>query len=456
MKKHLLFGFALIFVSTGLFGQELHPAGPFYLNFDYARFRYSDRSNYLEVYYAFQPRDLTYSWSEADSAFTGAVKLWLTIRDPKTGSDIIKKHALLTVQVEDTLSPAYRRYFISQSGYEMPFGEFEIAVLAVDSLQEARRDSIRLPLQIIPFPTRASASDLELCGMVQSSSDTANDFYKNSLLVIPNPTLVFGLLTNPVLFYYLELYNILPEVPYAVESAIYDSKGNLVRRSIRRRTYASPNAVEAGMTNVGTVPTGVYRYQVRLLDQDSQEVLRSVKKFYVLNPGAQRKTQALPTISQALAKIPVQQLDQEFRYARYLAYKSEIQLYSQLTSPEAKRKFLAKFWAEVLKGRKYFPSIERSVYLDRVKVVNRKYGSFTKSGWQTDRGRVFLIYGEPDEIERFPSTSESKPYEIWHYYNIENGVEFIFVDRSGSGNYELVHSTKRGELQDENWERYLH
>jgi hypothetical protein len=78
-----------------------------------------------------------------------------------------------------------------------------------------------------------------------------------------------------------------------------------------------------------------------------------------------------------------------------------------------------------------------------------------KEGWQTDRGRVYILYAEPDEIERFPNSGDSKPYEIWHYNQIESGVIFVFIDRNGFGDYQLVHSTKRGELQDESWQKYL-
>jgi len=81
--------------------------------------------------------------------------------------------------------------------------------------------------------------------------------------------------------------------------------------------------------------------------------------------------------------------------------------------------------------------------------------SIGREGWEIDRGRVYILHGEPDEIERMPSSEDRKPYEIWHFYQIENGVQFIFVDRSGFGDYLLVHSTKRGELQDPTWERYL-
>jgi hypothetical protein len=78
-----------------------------------------------------------------------------------------------------------------------------------------------------------------------------------------------------------------------------------------------------------------------------------------------------------------------------------------------------------------------------------------RDGWQTDRGRVYLLYAEPDDVQRFPSSDNGKPYEIWNYNQIESGVVFVFIDRNGFGDYQLVHSTKRGELQDESWQKYL-
>ncbi|OPZ67292.1 MAG: hypothetical protein BWY83_02647 [bacterium ADurb.Bin478] len=68
---------------------------------------------------------------------------------------------------------------------------------------------------------------------------------------------------------------------------------------------------------------------------------------------------------------------------------------------------------------------------------------------------IHLRYGKPSDIERHSVGKDTKPYEIWHYENIENGVIFVFVDRSGFNQYELIHSTKRGELYDPNYQRLL-
>ncbi|CUS95440.1 hypothetical protein JGI14_11203 [Candidatus Kryptonium thompsonii] len=71
-------------------------------------------------------------------------------------------------------------------------------------------------------------------------------------------------------------------------------------------------------------------------------------------------------------------------------------------------------------------------------------------------GKVIkAVDGPPDEYERHPSEVDSKPYEIWYYHNIEGGVEFVFVDKSGFSDYILVHSTKRNEIRDDNWRIHI-
>jgi len=329
-------------------------------------------------------------------------------------------------------------------------------VLAVDSLSSMRRDSLQLPLTIPSFTDGPKASDLEFCSSIRPSANLESRFYKNSLEVVPNPTLIFGIMTDPVLFYYMELYSITPGERYTVRTRLFDRTGRKVKEIRQQRTYRSRDAIEAGMMNVSSVPSGTYLCRVDLLDKQDQLILQKEKKFYILNPHIKASQSVREQLLAALSSLSSDSLDREFEQASYLATNREISLYRQLTTLEGKRQFLADFWSKVAEGKSYFPPIQREAYMQRVRIANLKYGLFGKEGWQTDRGRVFIIYGKPDEIERFPSTMESKPYEIWRYFNIENGVEFIFVDRAGTGEYELVHSTKRGELQDENWQRFIY
>ena len=95
-------------------------------------------------------------------------------------------------------------------------------------------------------------------------------------------------------------------------------------------------------------------------------------------------------------------------------------------------------------------------YFERVAYANAHFKYNFKEGWQTDRGRVYVTYGKPDDVERHPFEADQRAYEIWKYDNLEGGVEFVFVDLSNAMNdYGLVHSTARNELRDDNWKNRL-
>ena len=196
---------------------------------------------------------------------------------------------------------------------------------------------------------------------------------------------------------------------------------------------------------------------VSVYDQAGTEVCGSAKTLFLSNPHIKQPAVGAGTLNATeFAGMTSDELSQEFREAQYLASQDETKRFKQMSTQEAKRDFLAKFWADVEHGQDGRKQMDRNVFLHRVTVTNQRYRGMGKEGWQTDCGRVYLLYGEPEEVERFPSGQDSKPYEIWHYYQIESGVEFDFIDRSGFGNYVLTNSTKRGEIQDAGWQQYLH
>jgi GWxTD domain-containing protein len=75
-------------------------------------------------------------------------------------------------------------------------------------------------------------------------------------------------------------------------------------------------------------------------------------------------------------------------------------------------------------------------------------------GWKTDRGRIYIIWGAPDEIEAHPSggtydrpleqgggSTSTYPWELWRYRHLEGigeNIEIEFVDPSGSGEYHIT------------------
>jgi GWxTD domain-containing protein len=70
-------------------------------------------------------------------------------------------------------------------------------------------------------------------------------------------------------------------------------------------------------------------------------------------------------------------------------------------------------------------------YYGRVEQANRRFKSYTE-GWLTDMGRVYIIYGEPTNVERFTGQNGVSMIVRWTY---ANSMSFTFEDTSGFGDY---------------------
>jgi GWxTD domain-containing protein len=77
----------------------------------------------------------------------------------------------------------------------------------------------------------------------------------------------------------------------------------------------------------------------------------------------------------------------------------------------------------------------RDEYYRRIRYANQYYSTVNREGWETDRGMVYIKYGEPDQIERHPFEMGDKPSQIWYYYTQRR--TFVFVDTRGDGDYQL-------------------
>lgn len=78
----------------------------------------------------------------------------------------------------------------------------------------------------------------------------------------------------------------------------------------------------------------------------------------------------------------------------------------------------------------------------RVDLANRNFGYSRKDGWKTDRGRVFIVFGPPDRVERgTPSRYTQGDYEVWYYEELRE--KFVFFDEYGFGDFRLVSGNVR-------------
>jgi len=133
--------------------------------------------------------------------------------------------------------------------------------------------------------------------------------------------------------------------------------------------------------------------------------------------------------------IAIKDIDVAISQLQYIATSDEMdKLKSAKTTADKEKKFI-EFW----KKKDPSPATPRNElmieYYNRIKIANERYSHYS-DGWRTDMGMVFIIYGNPSNIDRHPFENQTKPYEVWDYYDINR--QFVFVDDSGFGDYRLI------------------
>lgn len=107
--------------------------------------------------------------------------------------------------------------------------------------------------------------------------------------------------------------------------------------------------------------------------------------------------------------------------------------------PEAgQREMIAEFW----KKRDPTPATEENeIKTEFYRRVEFCFRNFTvhfadKPGWKTDRGRIFLRFGEPSLVQKYASEINRPATEIWYYDSLHQ--RFMFTDKNGTGDFELA------------------
>ena len=265
-------------------------------------------------------------------------------------------------------------------------------------------------------------------------------------------------INNPVIFYYYEIYNIKEKFTnLKILTNIYDNLNNTIYTTAQKLFTNVGSQVKVGTINLSNYITGSYTIEVRIVDSLNNNIYSTNKKFFYYNPDKIVNTatnlKSIEFIKSEFNLLSEEEVNDMFDKMTYILQSKQVKEFSLLHNLEAKRKYLYEFWLNYEQNNEY--NLTKDIYFQRVDIANKRYVAGKKPGWKTDRGRVLILYGEPSEYERFPNDLENKPYEIWRYNEIEGGVFFIFADINGFGDYQLITSTKRGEMYDDYWQNKI-
>lgn len=449
-RRWILIAIALMVFSSAMtsVSQVVEPVSPFRLMTDFCRFRGGDDQHALiEIYYSFARNSLTFAPDSAGWHAGADVTLLIHQNDSLVHGD----RWLVPYAVRDTSALASTINLVGNYQVQLQEGEYSFFMIGRDRYRSERVDSVRIGFPVIPFGTDGPGmSDVEFASIIRKGKE-GGQFYKNTLDVIPNPGGIYS--EEQSVYYYAEAYNLLvndTRSDYELNASVMDAVGREIMSRDRTKREVGESSVLVDQFAVDKMKSGTYTLLLRLLDTSKTVVVQSGKKFFVYNP-ALGVDSSLLTGSSSLPftvylAMTEEELDQEFDWARYEATGDDVDRYEELSGAEAKRSFLTEFWRNRMPGL-------REEYFARIEYVNRAFRTGTREGYRADRGRAHILYGEPDDIDRHPSETERRPYEIWTYHQIQGGVIFVFVLKNPGGDYELVHSTHRNELRDDNWER---
>ncbi|MCK9329041.1 MAG: GWxTD domain-containing protein [Candidatus Cloacimonetes bacterium] len=125
----------------------------------------------------------------------------------------------------------------------------------------------------------------------------------------------------------------------------------------------------------------------------------------------------------------------QLQQLRYVMSQNEYEFIRRLNDDELPYQ-IELFWRKNDPSPQKLHNELRELFYDRVKYSDENFAiKGYLSGWQTDRGMIYIKYGKPDEIQTESFMIGKYPVIIWIYYSLDK--RFYFDDKKGFGFYEL-------------------
>ena len=297
-----------------------------------------------------------------------------------------------------------------------------------------------------PPDTSLHLSDIELAVDISGKASREDVFYKRGLRVVPNAVGSYQSKRSDTLLFYFEIYNLKDDsgrYVFSYEIADTSGKSLIVSRPVARVKQGSA-AVEIGGLALHRLSSGPYRLNVEVVDLSTGERTRGSRSFYYVSE------RPMP----ASVQDPFEGHEEIAAFIDYLASEEELKEFRSIQDPEARRLWLIRFWSR----RDPDPSTPQNElfeeFVRRVQYADEHFSTQIEKGRYTDRGRIYIKYGPPDEVKRSTLVLESQDREYW-FYSTRGGIEFIFVDINGPGDFQLVYSSIPEEPTMPGWQRYV-
>ena len=325
------------------------------------------------------------------------------------------------------------RRLVNQTVLPVDPGSYRLEVLVTD-MHNGLQGRVSRDLEV---DLLEGISQIELArAVIPSGAGSQNRLLKGGMLVYPAAEGRFMLPAHPLVYVYAEIYGQAGNRIHQ-RTTLLSPDGSM----LFARPWRAMDIPEAGnaVGLMDSISLGAARnpgvYSVEVAVASGEDTLRTRKPLAI---GFQQQEGEQPGPSAGA------DAERRIEEMRWILDRQERELLESLESEDDRAAFYDEFWAASPEQRRQFEL--------RCEEAERFGNQFT-AGWRTDRGRVTIVYGSPDDVERETFSTDALPHEIWYY---DSGNEqFVFVDRTGDGVYEQIHSTVDGEVSYDDWEEML-
>ena len=386
----------------------------------------------------------------------------------------------------NVIGPAYTNSlnapsFIDIQRYPLKNGLYTLQLIVTDNYHDLKKSVVHYQKLKVKFDsTQLAFSSIQIVESY-SKSEKQSSLSKSGLDLIPYTVNYFPESINHLIFY-CETYHadtaLGSEQPF-VFSYYLENAQNLKKLGsyggFKKEKSKRVNPL-LGKIDISQLETGNYNLVVELLDQNN--LLQQQTKFYFQRLNTKKQTQKTDVAS-IEKQLELKTIDEFFgacNNADTLKMfveclwpiangidKERIINQSLKKDVELMKKFAIDFWqrraADTANPVKLWGTYYRSV-----QEVMALFRCGKQKGYNSDRGRVYLQYGKPNQRSVQNYEANSFPYEIWQYYRTADestgkfysNKRFVFVNKAmGDDCHILVHSDMPGEFNNPRWQYEL-
>ena len=353
-------------------------------------------------------------------------------------------------------------FFIDQQRIKLNNGHYVINFDIKDENQENDNNVIKHTKEMYVNYTNISISDIQLLERYEKV-DSINFLTKSGYNLYPTALNFYPKDYDSLLFYF-ETYNtnLIKEKKYLINTYIENfDNGNVLSDYYKIfRENSSDLKGKILKYSIKNLETGNYNLVCEIRDYKNK-LICTKKKFFQRSNNLNNKNTSNIIINDINFSRDITNIDTLKKYIDYLYpisntnedFNAKNQFkYNNL---ELMQNYFFEFWVSRNPNNPFF---EWQNYLFQVKSVNKAYKNQKKKGYLTDRGRVYLQYGAPNSINKADDPSSTYPYEIWHYYKLNNqsNKKFVFVNKNPATNeFRLIYSNVTGESTNLEWIRKI-